>query len=141
MSVFTAGMDNPSDRIIDQRARNRIMEVVHILAEGEEGVRQVSPGEYFESFYDWIPHRDDDGMRPSSAITTQERAYLLEVSRMLDDACDATPRNMDADELIATGWPMRIQPVAQQALAFMLQRGRFSEEQEEVEPSSKGTWP
>lgn len=38
---------------------------------------------------------------------------------------------MTADELIATGWPKRIQPVAREALNLMRVRGRFSEENEE----------
>ena len=127
--------EKPSDRIIHQRIRNRIMEVVVTLAEGDDGVRRVWPTEYFESFYDLIPHRDDGEMRPNSAITADERALLLEVSSILDDACDATPHNMTAHELIATGWPKRIQPVARKALILMRERGRFSEEQEEDTPS------
>jgi len=51
-------------------------------------------------------------MPSSSTISADERALLMNVSRLLDDACDATPKNMSADELIATGWPKRIQPVA-----------------------------
>jgi len=139
--MLDALMDQPSERIIDQRIRNRIMEAVHTLAEGDEGVRRIWPTEYFEEFYDWIPHRDDGGMRPNSAVTEEERQVLSEVSRLLDDACDATPGNMDADEFIATGWPTRIQPVAQHALTIMTQRGRFSENSEEAEPSSQQLWP
>jgi hypothetical protein len=132
--------ERPSDRLVDQRIRNRIMEAVETLADGDDGVRCVWPGEYFESFYDWIPHRSDGGMRPNSAITADERAALLEVSTILDDACDATigftPGNMTADELITTGWPKRIQPVALKALDLMRERGRFSEELEEEVPSA-----
>jgi len=109
------------------------------LADGDDGVRREWPAEYFESFYDWTPHRGDGEMRPNSAITADERASLLEVSWILDDACDATLGklgNMTADELIVTGWPRRIQPVAQKALALMSQRGRFSEDLEEDAPSS-----
>lgn len=51
-------------------------------------------------------------------------------------ACDATPKNMTADELIATGRPKRIQPVAQEALDLMRDRGRFSEEHEADIPSA-----
>jgi hypothetical protein len=127
--------DNPSHRIIDQRIRNRIMEALLTLAEGDEGVRQLWPTEYFESYYDWIPHRDHGGIRPNSTITADERALLFEVSSILDDACDATPGKMTADELIATGWTKRIQPVALKALILMRERGRFSEEQEEDTPS------
>jgi hypothetical protein len=129
-------MENKSsNRIINQRIGNRIMDVLLTLAKGDEGARQVWPAEYFESFYDWIPHRDHGGIRPNSAITADERALLLEVSSILDDACDVTPGNMTADELIATGWPKRIQPVALKALILMRERGRFSEEQEEDTPT------
>ena len=127
--------DQPSDRLVGQRIRNRIMEAVESLANGDDGVCSEWPSDYFENFYDWIPHRDDGEMPLISAISTDERTLLLKVSRVLDDACDATPKNMSADELIATGWPKRIQPVAQKALDLMRDRGRFSEEQEEDTPS------
>ena len=127
--------EQPSDRLLDQRTRNRIMDAVETLADGDEGVRREGPGEYFESFYDWIPHRGHGGMRPNSAISPDEEALLREVSSILDDACDATPGNMTADELIATGWPKRIQTVAYKALTLMRLRGRFSEENEEEAPS------
>ena len=130
--------DEPSRRLVEQRIRNRIIEAVESLAEGDDGVLQVWPKDYFENFYDWIPHRDDGEMGPNSAITAEERALLLEVSSILDDACDATPGNMTADEFIATGWPTRIQSVAQRAIALMCRRGRFSEDHEESTPSSAG---
>jgi hypothetical protein len=131
--------EKPSHRIIDQRIRNRIMEAVETLAMGNEAVRLVWPTEYFESFYDWIPHGGEQ--HPNSAISTDEQAKLSEVSKLLDEACDATPQIMTADELIATGWPERVRPVAQEALSLMLKRGRFSEDQEEQEPSSKRKLP
>ena len=127
--------DNPSDRVIDQRLRNRIMDVLQTLADGDDGVRRVGTADYFEYFYDWVPHRDHAEIRPNSAITEDERALLLEVRSILDNACDATPANIADDELIATGWPKRIQPVALKALILMRERGRFSEAQEEDAPS------
>lgn len=126
--------EQPSDRIIDQRIRNRILEAVATLAAGSEGVLAVWPTEYFESFYDWIPYGGKQ--HPNSTISADEQSGLSHVSKMLDLACDSTPQLMTADEFIATGWPTRIQPVAQQALSLMLKRGRFSEDQEEQEPSS-----
>ncbi|TGP50722.1 hypothetical protein EN873_22860 [bacterium M00.F.Ca.ET.230.01.1.1] len=126
--------DQPSDRIVDQRIRNRIIEALATLADGNEGVLAVWPTEYFESFYDWIPYGGKQ--HPNSAISADEQDGLSGVSNILDLACDATPQLMTADEFIATGWPARIQPVAQWALGLMLKRGRFSEDQEEQEPSS-----
>jgi len=134
-------MDAPTDRLIDQRLRNRIIEAVHILSKGDEGVRQVWPDEYFESFYDFIPHRDDGEMQQNSAMTIEERTALLEVRDILDTACDATPQQMEAEEFIATGWPSKVQPIARNALSLMLRRGRFDEKAEEIEPSFKGKWP
>jgi hypothetical protein len=134
--------DNPSERLVEQRIRNRIMEAVLTLAEGVDGVRQVWPKDYFETFYDWIPHQADGAMPSNSAINDEERALLAEVSAILDSACDATPNQMTADELLATGWPDRVQPVAQRALSAMILRGRFSEDHEEDEPSTnRELWP
>jgi hypothetical protein len=130
--------DKPSDRVIDQRVRNMIMDAVETLAAGDDGVRATGFVEYFEKYYDFIRHRrHDEEMVPNSAITEQERRLLLEVSIILDDACDDTPSDMSSDEFIATGWPKRIQPVAQTALASMLKRGRFSNEYEEDAPDSR----
>lgn len=112
------------------------MEVVETLAEGDDGVRQVGPHEWFESFYDWVPHRRDREMWPNSAMTQDERAAILEVSVLLDAACDSTPGDMTVDDLISTGWPKRIQPIAESALMLMERRGRFSEDHEEETPAS-----
>lgn len=129
--------ENPSSLVIEQRLRNRIMEVIEILADGDGGVRRVGAHEYFNLFYDFIPHRDDGEMYPSSAISLDERELILEVRGILDDACDATPRLMGDDELIGTGWPKRIQAVARKALDLMLTKGRLSEEFEEDSPLSR----
>jgi len=129
--------EQPSGRLIDQRIRNRIMEAIETFADGDDGVRREGPAKYFENFYDWIPHRDYGGMRPNSAITPEESLLLVEVSSIVDDACDATPVNMTAEEFIATGWPRRIQPIALDAIHFMRERGRFSEDQEEEKPSKR----
>ena len=135
LDAWNDGMteEQPSKRIIDQRIRNRIMEALATLADGNEGVLAEWPHECFESFYDWIPH--GGVQRPNGAVSAEEQSGLSDVSKILDLACDSTPQLMTADEFIATGWPARIQPVAQQVLGLMLGRGRFSED-EEQEPSS-----
>lgn len=131
----------PSDRLLDQRLRNRIIESLHTLSEGDEGVPREWPTEYFMGFYDWVPHHKDGQMPPNSAITAQEMASLIEVSALLDAACDATQQIMTPDELIKTGWPERIKPFAERSLNLMLERGRFSEDFEEEDPSDTTPWP
>jgi len=105
------------------------MEALETLASGDEGVHQVWPIEYFEGFYDFMPH--GEGPHPNSCISSEERIALLAVSQIVDEASDATPPVMTADELIAAGWPQCIRPVAQAALSLMESRGRFSEDVEE----------
>jgi len=122
----------PSRRLIDQRCRNRIFEAIEVLANGEHSVVCIGPAEYFEQFYDWIPHRDQGKMSPNSAMTEEERTLIAEVSRVLDDACDATSAFRDP---IALARLARIQHVATAALELLRQRGRFSEEHEEDVPS------
>lgn len=112
------------------------MEVIEILADGDNGVRLFGVSGYFNWFYDFVPHRDQGGMHENSVLSEEERALLLELSTIVDDACDATPYMVSEDDLIASGWPKRIQPVAQKALDLMRKRGQFSEELEEDTPSA-----
>ena len=132
--------DSPSERLVDQRIRNRIMEAVLTLASGNEGALHEWPSDYFENFYTWVPHHGDGELQPNGAITAKELAALLELRSILDEASDATPKMMTAADLIETGWPNRVQPIAQRALNLMLGRGRFSEDQEEAEPSGDQQW-
>ena len=63
-----------SDRIIDQRLRNRIMEVIEIIAMGEEGVLAVGFDEYFEKFYDFVPY--ETGVYPNSTLSADEARHV-----------------------------------------------------------------
>ena len=124
-----------SERLVEQRIRNRIIEVLDMLSDGEEHVQTSGFSDYFELFYDWIPHREDGAFPDLSTLTEPEQRALSEVSQVLDEACDDTPNDMSEREFIATGWPERIQPIARRALDLLLERGRFDEEVEETEPS------
>jgi hypothetical protein len=126
--------DEPSQRLVDQRLRNRVIEAVEIVAEGDAGVLAVGDTEYFNYFFDFV---DDDlpwEWRSLSTYTADEVAALEEVLEAVLEALEAVG-HLDHLDLIASGWPTRIQPVAQRALALMLARGRFDEEQEEDQPS------
>jgi len=114
------------------------MDSLQILADGDDGVRRLWPDEYLEQFYDYIPHRRHGKMRANSVITAEEQAALVEVSRIVDDARDATPANLLAEEFVATGWPKQIQRKALKALNLMRERGPFSDEpEEEVPPKTR----
>lgn len=126
--------DQPSQRVIEQRLRNRTMEALEILADGEQGVRTWGDAEYIDKFFDTI---DDDSpwqWRNWSTFTPAEVTALDRVQRVLLDACAATA-NLTSEEFIAAGWPARIAPIATTALELMRRRGRFHEDHEEDQPS------
>jgi hypothetical protein len=124
-------IEEPSDRLIEQRIRNRIYEILEILAECDEGVDLVGINGYFNLFEDFV-HRPsiESGM---SALSKDEREVVLEIAHFLEVACLAMPDFTKA-EFIASGWPEQIAPKARDARALFLIRGLFSEEFEEVEP-------
>ena len=130
----------PSNRLIDQRLRNRIMEAILGLIDGDEGVDQVGATEWFEIFFDEFPY-DGAPPRDNSAIDDGEWAALAPLVTAMQAACRDTPARMSNAELKASGWPQRIAPIARQALRAFQARGRFSEEVEEQAPSLAKPWP
>jgi hypothetical protein len=113
------------------------MEALVALSEGAAGVRSVGVGEYVNGFFDVI---DDDvpwHWREWSCFTPVEVDALDQVHLLLKAACLATPQMCTDDEFIESGWPAEIQPPAVHALEVMKTRGRFSEDDEEENPSIK----
>jgi hypothetical protein len=133
----------PSDRVVEQRMRNRAIEALQTLANGDEGVRAVGVDEFVEEFFDVIDDRAPWHWRTWSVFTADEVAALERVHDLLVEACEPPRRSASSgsifgspeDAFIRSGWPTRIQSAARTALGPMLRRGRFSEEHEEDEPS------
>lgn len=127
-------MEEVSERLADQRIRNRVIECLEYLAEGDDGIRALGHVEYFESFFDWV---DDDrpwDWRDNSAYTAEEIGSVNLVLAALLQAVAET-REMDTEETVDSGWPRRIAPIAESALELMVHRGRFDEDREEPGPS------
>ena len=135
------GVEPPhvSRRVVDQRLRNRIMEILDMLVDWETTIPSFGATGYFNWFFDFFP--DHPPPYPNPALTDPEREAIGAVHLMMDQACDATSDDVSEAQLVASGWPQRIKPVAQDALALMMQRGRFSEDTEEGKPSSMEPWP
>ncbi|WP_313906127.1 hypothetical protein [Rhizobium leguminosarum] len=123
-----------SDRIVEQRWRNRIIDAIEVLAQGNEGLIEVNYNEFFEGFYDYW--RDGQlFVRPNSAITTDEERTVDALGRMLEDISMETRHFQSEAEYIQSGCAERIKPVAQEALKLFLSRGRFREDCEELSPT------
>src|ERR1700741_4884190 len=118
-----------SERLLDQRLRNRYMEELLALSRGEEYLREQGAIEYFNCFFFWEGF--DDQFPPNSAMTALEHQAFSDVEKLMREASDATPKMVTDKQLMHSGWPQRIAPVAKVALSVFMQRGRFSEEHEE----------
>jgi hypothetical protein len=116
--------------VLDQRLRNRIMESILLLA---EGVGSWGPDEYFNQFYDQMSMKRQPF--PNSTMTANESEALGNLCELMNRACEATPRNLSVEILMASGWLEVIQAEAGRVMEIFLQRGRCDEEQEQAEPS------
>ena len=128
--------EKPSERLVAQRVRNRIMEEIWGLSRGNAGVQASGAVEWFESFFDWFPYEGEPTWYP--AMTADEERAVWSVCKLMQQAVadPAIPKNPTVEQVTARGWPARIAPFAKTALDLMLKRGRFSEELEEDEPSN-----
>src|SRR5689334_10058839 len=106
--MLTPMQDNPSERLVDQPVRNRVMDSVEILAEGDEGVRSAGFVEYFESFFAYIGDGRSWDWRDNSTFTRDEVTAIERVFSLVNEAAATTPSRMQDEEFIATGWPRRI---------------------------------
>lgn len=122
-----------SDRLRHQRCRNRMMEELACLVDWEDTLFFPGLGEYFQALFDWAP--DYPEFPPNTAITNDEKTALFEVLKLVDEACRDTSASVTKDDFVKSGWPQRIAMTARSALSLMEMRGKFSEEQEESEPS------
>ena len=107
------------------------METLNVLSDGNSGVRAIGAVEYFEMFFDWFPTTDTGDTLDYSVFTAEERTVLNATLRIMNQACDATTELVSDDELIASGWPTRVQPIAKAALDVMHRRGPSDEEEDE----------
>ncbi|RWQ67995.1 hypothetical protein [Mesorhizobium sp.] len=124
----------PSSRLIEQRLRNRIYEILEILADCDAGVNLVGISGYLDLFDDFI-HRPQSESR-MSVLSKDERAIVLEIAHLLEAACASTP-DFTRAEFVESVWPRQIAPKATDARMLFLQRGLFSEEFDEAEPGQR----
>ncbi|KRB31388.1 hypothetical protein ASD99_20760 [Mesorhizobium sp. Root695] len=123
--------EEPSERLIEQRIRNRLYEVLEILADCDGGVDLVGIKGYFNLFEDFV-HRPSIEAG-TSALSKDERAIVLEIAEFLEAASETNP-DFTRAEFIESDWPAKIAPTARDARTLFLRRGLFSEKVEELEP-------
>jgi hypothetical protein len=129
--------------LMDQRLRNRVMEALHGVADWQNSIKNVGLYEHFETFFGWFPYEGKP--YPNEAMTGEEQGAAAHVHALMIEAYSLLPAcpmdYMTETEYVATGWPERMAPIAEQAVRIMLKRGRFSEDVEEELPTTSDGWP
>jgi hypothetical protein len=130
-----------SPRLVAQRMRNRIIELMEGLAEGEPYLRKVGVAEWINQFFDWMPFDDKEPLS-NSAMTEAELQAVSSVRELMDKITQVSnglggDGHDEVERLIATGWVRRAQQAGQNTLSLMQSRGYFSEDFEESEPSTQ----
>lgn len=114
-----------SPKLIDERLRSRFIDVIELLADGDDTVNLFGFGGYFNWFFDYFP--EDGDFVPLSSMSINETAAANELLKEMLSAAEATPQHMTEAEFIATGWPTRIQLIARRAIDTFLVEGRCAE--------------
>ena len=119
-----------SDRLLEQRLRNRMIETIEVLAKGDQGLIEVNFTEFFEGLFDHS--RDGHSVyKPNSAVAEEKEQVIDPLGRMLEKVSHETLHFRTEAEYIHSGCAEWIKPVAQKALKVLLAQGRFREDREE----------
>lgn len=127
-------MSTDIPRLTAQIIRNNI--ATAIGANDTTSALEWGVEEYFQDWGGLFPWEVDGTLvlHPNSAFNDDEREALLLLVLLLNQAWEAT-EGMSAEAFLASEWPPRIEQFASNAYVLMAARGRFSDVEEEKEPS------
>lgn len=128
--------DSPSDQIIEQRVRNRLIEYFELASscaaqrEYEEAAPPYVhvPYEVINQWEDWVPHLDLV-LKSSKVYTPEEKKALSSFQAVWETTADAVPDDypsLDAVQVM-TAWEAMRQE-AESTLITFLQRWRLPED-------------
>ncbi|MFZ2998281.1 hypothetical protein [Sphingobium sp.] len=117
-----------SDRLLDQRLRNGMIERLQMLVDWTETIAAVGAAGYFNSFFDVFP--DKPPLPVNTVLSSEECEALTKILELMDQVASCTRQNLTDDELVASAWPMRIGEQANSALSIMMVRGKLSDDVE-----------
>jgi hypothetical protein len=121
-----------TSQLIDQRVRNRIIEMLEWLIECESTPPQLGMDELINSWEDWVPIPVEQGYFPCPVFTSEEADLLCKVSSVIRTFCEITPKSIQ-DGAAAVALPQWVSVIsaAKSALSVMCKRGRMSEDEEQ----------
>ena len=132
-------MSNISEILINQRIRNRIIEVLELASSFEAQLEYQSnaptvwvANEVINQWEDWVRDPRDPSFCPP-VFTPEEQEAIASFYRVWDDVCENTPDPLPhLEELQKTESWERLRLAAKTALLVFQKRGRMSDEEENI---------
>lgn len=126
--------DTISRTLLQQRVRNRLIDVLEVAASFED-IAKFGAFEVINWWEDWY-RPDDPAFYGEPVFTPDEQGQIARFSKVWNETADVKESNIfDADKLKALPHWSRFREAAESALQVFMQRGRLSEEVEEGFPS------
>lgn len=133
---FVDDEESPSDQVIDQRIRNRIIEYLELASSFEDQRIYQSkapvhvPNEIINQWEDWVP----DPRRPhfsEPVFSREEQHAIIAYHHVWTEVCKATPKRLPSLEILfETAEWQRLRDAAVSASAVFAVRGRLPEDEE-----------
>lgn len=125
-------MDEISQQLLYQRLRNRVIELLDLYCSFED-IAKFGAFEAINMVDDWLPLDYDEAPK---VFSQKEKDAIREFLELWDMAADATDEDtQDVAWLEGSAEWVRLSKSAKRAFNIFSERGRFSEEKEEVWPS------
>lgn len=124
-------MEEIGKRLPYPRIRSRVIDVLESGASGEATERFGASGT-IDMVDDWLPTRSGE---PLQVFNEKAQAILHAFLQAMNRAAASMAENWGAARLRASKEWARMREVAQEALGVFMERGRFSDDVEEIHPT------
>ena len=119
------------ERLIDQRIRNRIIEMLEWVIECEHTAPDLGLEELVNAWDDLVDSPFQPDRFPDPTYTDEERQSLRAVSAAMDAFCVATPQKIiDQDGALMLSEWKTLTSRAKDAYTCLMNRGRLPEDRE-----------
>jgi len=119
-----------SEVLLKQRVRNRIMEVIDVLAEPED-IARLGLFEVINLWNDFGPGQGDTEWYSGPVFTTEEIALINQVELSVEKVARANKTDLfELEDILASPEIRPLIPTAREAREVFNRRGTFSEDTE-----------
>ena len=121
-------MTNISEKLVMQRIRNRIIEVLDMFAD-DESVSKIGSDEIIEFWYDFVDEEKFSGFN-KPVFSESEITSIRRFHNLLEKTYSNVPSSFSLESLMSNKYWCRLKELANNETEVFLKRGRFSEDEE-----------